>query len=96
MGVTPTIYFLRAGEGPVKIGYTSRRGEYRLREAQTYQDRDLILLVETMGTKKDEDALHRMFRTSHIRGEWFHYTDDLSDLVMYLIEGGSLQSYLAR
>jgi len=95
VGITPTIYFLKPlNEDRVKIGFTTRTGNHRRREAQTYNATELLVLVETFGSKKDEAALHYLFRGSLIHGEWFQYTKDIQDLVDFLVDGGSLGMYL--
>lgn len=95
MGAAPTVYFIQAGPGgPIKIGYTARSGAHRLRESQTGQHRELILLVEAAGTREDEAGLHGLFRDRRVRGEWFENCQELQDLIAYLQDGGSLRSYL--
>lgn len=80
----------------MKIGYTARSVRFRLAEAQTFHPGRLYVLVEALGTRSDEAALHRMFRHLRLNGEWFTYGDDLRELVVYLCEGGSLRSWLTE
>lgn len=93
---TPTVYFLQLDppDGPVKIGYTRRRVENRVAEGQTFSPTNIHVLVETPGTRRDEGQLHRYFAGARLKGEWFTYTEDLRDLVLYLLSGSSLQSWL--
>lgn len=94
---SPTVYFLQTGDpdSPVKIGYTARPTSERLREAKTFSAETLYILTETMGSQADEAALHRRFTGHRLRGEWFRYEGELRELVMYLLDGGSLQSWLS-
>lgn len=93
---SPTVYFIQDNppEGPVKIGYTSRAIHARVAEGQTFHANALTVLAETYGTRKDESALHRRFAHLRIRGEMFLYNAEIRDLVMHLIEGNNLQSWL--
>lgn len=93
---SPTVYFLQSADpdAPVKIGYTERPSRERLSEAQTFSAEKLYILIETLGSRDDETALHRRFATLNIRGEWFRYEGELRELVLYLLDGGSLQSWL--
>lgn len=95
MGTTPTVYFLREGDdGPIKIGFTTRKSKYRIREGQTFHSKELRLLAEAMGTKDMESALHVYFGPYKIRGELFEPNPELMDLILYLQDGGTLQSWL--
>lgn len=93
----PTIYFLQSDppSGPVKIGYTRRRAQDRVAEGQTFSSTPVRVLVETLGSRADEARLHRVFASSRVRGEWFLWTPELQELVLYLIEGGSLQNWFS-
>jgi Meiotically up-regulated gene 113 len=71
------IYFI-SNSINVKIGYTSRPVEERLRELQTGSDRELTLLATMPGEKEDEQYLHCKFRHLHERGEWFKLTIGLA------------------
>ena len=92
----PTVYFLQIDppSGPVKIGFTKRRVEDRVAEGQTFSPDSIRILVESIGSKKDEARLHRRFAHLRIRGEWFELKPDLQDLILYLVEGGNLSSWL--
>lgn len=91
-----TIYFMQsnAPDGPVKIGYTSRRTSVRRAEGQTFCCDDLTLLVEADGSMQDERRLHDLFSEIRMRGEWFRYEPPLQQLVLHLMEGYTLGSYL--
>ena len=79
----------------MKIGYTARRVSVRLAEGQTFAPEALLVLAESPGTLSDESRLHRIFREDHSRGEWYRYTPRLKELVGYLADGGSLESWLS-
>lgn len=96
MTFAPTVYFLQSEppEGPVKIGYTRRKVTDRVAEAQTFSANRIVVLAETLGSREEEATLHRVFAAQRLSGEWFRYDPPLRDLVCYLHEGGTLQSWL--
>lgn len=63
------IYFAEGGEF-IKIGFTLQIDErmHALRVACPF---DLRLLHSEFGTRDIEQRLHRRFKKSHVRGEWF-------------------------
>lgn len=72
------IYFVQPqGVDVVKIGFTSRPIERRLKTFQVFCWTALVLLHVTPGTEADEDRLHDRFQHLHIRGEWFRAEVDL-------------------
>ena len=56
--------------------------------------KELTLLVETFGTLEEEARLHKLFAPYHVRGEWFLSCPLLKELIEYLVDGGSLQTWL--
>ena len=70
----------------MKIGFTTRTPEERLRESQTFSTTILRLLVDTPGTLEQEKKLHALFAAARHHGEWFQPTDKLNDLIYSLIE----------
>lgn len=78
----------------MKIGYSGRSGSARAAEGQTFHSEELVVLVETRGTRAHEAALHRMFAPERLQGEWFRYTERIAELVEYLHEGHSLAAWL--
>ncbi len=74
------VYFIREEGGAVKIGYTHELDK-RLRALQTANPRLLAVLGIVAGERALEGKLHRRFIASHIRGEWFDYSEDLADFV---------------
>jgi hypothetical protein len=64
------IYFLRAGDF-VKIG-RSKNWRYRMAGMQVGSPYTIVPLLVLIGDQREEQKLHRRFRASHFRGEWFH------------------------
>lgn len=77
------VYFiLDTYSNSVKIGYTTIKGlKKRLETLQIGTPYELKLLGATWGDKKVEKLIHEQFHSSHIRGEWFHYTKELEDFI---------------
>jgi hypothetical protein len=77
------VYFiLDTYSNSVKIGYTTIKGlKKRLETLQIGTPYELKLLGATWGDKKVEKTIHKRFYSSHIRGEWFHYTKELEDFI---------------
>ena len=66
------IYFIQSGDnGPIKIGYTDNNIENRLSGLQVSCPEKLTLLGCVDGDIYIEVALHKLFKTLRIRGEWF-------------------------
>lgn len=82
---TGYIYFLLARDNLVtpmlKIGFSLRRPDLRLRGCQTGSPSKLELICVIVGTMRDERALHIRFKADHSHGEWFTYSGDLQDYV---------------
>ena len=88
----PTVYFLRrASGGPIKIGYTARRGDARRTEAQVFHAEVIDLLAEGDGTLETERALHAYFAPYHVAGEWFEPCEELLDLIDAVRDGVSIR-----
>lgn len=68
--VKQQIYFITAGSY-VKIG-TSCNVEERLASIRTSNAEDARLAESFLGGHKLEKALHALFKSHHVRGEWFH------------------------
>jgi hypothetical protein len=70
------IYFVRAGDGPIKIGITNTiRSRLRVLQSGHYEELSLLLVIE--GTPSQEALIHHRFSHLHIRGEWFTAGADL-------------------
>lgn len=79
------IYFVEAvGTDLLKIGFTDRDVECRLKELQTGCPHKLRVLATYDGGVAEEAALHTVF--SHLRttGEWFRMDDEVRWLVSYV------------
>lgn len=79
--VTGFIYFAQCGDdGPIKIGYSSDP-TLRAGTLQTAHHEELRLLCTLPGDTEDEARLHRRFKRSRIRGEWFRPSPSLVQFV---------------
>lgn len=86
-GPTGLVYFIAAGNGHVKIGY-STKPKARLRELQTGSRAALRLIATTPGTYADERDLHTRFSMYRSHGEWFRFKGELRAYVEGLyVEG---------
>ena len=65
-----TIYFISDGEF-IKIGYTDRDVESRLKSLQTGNPKKLVLLGQMDGNESKEADLHEQFKALRAHGEWF-------------------------
>jgi Meiotically Up-regulated Gene 113 (MUG113) protein len=70
---TRRVYFIQCGDvaGPVKIGI-SGDVQQRLDGIQSHNPHVCRLLGTMAGGRLMEEALHRRFSHSRIRGEWFY------------------------
>lgn len=84
------VYFIRAGEGPVKIGWT-RDVRQRLEHTQTHNHEALTLVGSIAGDTRTEAELHRCLRPFHIRGEWYAWAPEVESAVAGLIAAASLR-----
>lgn len=70
------IYFVRAENGPIKIGTTGRL-EWRLRSLRGQSPVPLELLGSVPGNRADEHEFHRRFAEHRLHGEWFDPHPDI-------------------
>lgn len=77
------VYFLRAADGPIKIGVTDHLNK-RLQILQCGHFQRLEYLMATEGTPGCEAKLHRKFKKFHIRGEWFEAAPELLKFIAAL------------
>jgi hypothetical protein len=71
------VYLIQAGNTNfVKIG-VSFEPQRRLRDLQTSHYEELKIVAFKEGGKDDELRLHIKFKDSHVRGEWFKFSDDI-------------------
>ena len=76
------IYFI-ATKDKIKIGYTKNSVEKRLKQLQTGNDENLVLLGYLRGESEEEKILHKQFSKYRIRhnGEWFFPADELIEYI---------------
>lgn len=67
------IYFIKAGDKSLKIGYVDNEKNLkrRLSQLQISSPDKLKLIAYFEGSIKKEKELHKKFSSYHIRGEWF-------------------------
>ena len=70
------VYLVRAGDGPVKIGFSDDVAT-RLVKMQADNHERLILLRELDADRAGEASLHARFQNQHMRGEWFSFSEDM-------------------
>jgi hypothetical protein len=76
------IYFLLADKlDAVKIGFTRLSVEGRFKDYSSYCPYAYEVLKVISGTMLEERALHKRFVKDKIRGEWFHYTEELKKFI---------------
>lgn len=76
------IYFLLSEKhDAVKIGFTRGSMEKRMKYFSTVCPYDYDVLKVIEGTMVEEHQLHKRFVKDKIRGEWFHYSDDLKHFI---------------
>jgi hypothetical protein len=73
------IYFIVCGDY-IKIGY-SDNPEKRLVQMQTGSPIDMSLALKIEGTRATEQEMHSRFSRLRVRGEWFHFDEELRDFV---------------
>lgn len=84
------VYFIAAYWGaPVKIGWAAVP-ERRLRELQIANHAELRIIAAVPGSKEDEREMHRWFAPQRHRGEWFCWTQELGDFLVWLARDGRL------
>lgn len=87
------IYFIEAvGTGMVKIGFTHRSAETRIKAFATHTPFEIKLLATCPGTKCEEKTFHKMFSEKRVRGEWFLLDEDISEYIreMGFVEDGGV------
>ena len=82
------VYFIKMEEtGDIKIGFSEKHPEGRLKEFQTGNSNKLILLGFIEGTYQDESNLHEEFSQERIReSEWFRSSPRLKIRIKELLE----------
>lgn len=75
------VCFIRAGKsGPIKIGFSNDVKD-RLSSLQTSHYESLTLLGVVNAAICSEAAMHFLHKKDHIRGEWFHSSEELLDFI---------------
>jgi hypothetical protein len=82
-------------DAPVKIGVSTVPAR-RLRALRTGHHDNLLVLARGLGGSVEEQALHRMFATERLRGEWFKRSDSIIDLIAFLKSGGLVRDLIAQ
>ena len=73
-----TVYYLRADNGAIKIGYTTNTSK-RFSTISTASPLGLELVAQEGGGLKLERSRHSQFKSDSIRGEWFYPSDALNE-----------------
>ena len=79
-----TVYFVRCGD-TVKVGYVKHDVEKRLKQLQTGNHEEFVLIGQIPGTTRDEAAIHRQLKRFQIRREWFAWSDEVEGLIKDII-----------
>jgi hypothetical protein len=83
------VYFIQADGGAVKIGFTAKSAEGRLRSLQTGTPGSLRLLGWIKASESFERHLHARFWGWHLRGEWFEPTRGLLNFIKRTAHSGA-------
>jgi hypothetical protein len=65
------VYLIANESGQVKIGYSAKSPEARLKSMQTGNHEKLTLVWVIAGDDNDERILHNVFKDKRVKGEWF-------------------------
>jgi hypothetical protein len=77
---TGKIYFITDGEF-IKIGYTEKDINTRLAQLQTANAKELIVVLDLLGSRELEKQLHKKFGHLKIRGEWFRKEGEILEYI---------------
>ena len=81
------VYFIQEeGTHKIKIGFSEKHPNGRLKDFQTGNSNKLNLLGYIEGTYEDESNLHREFYEERGNGEWFEYSPRLKEGIKELLE----------
>lgn len=81
------VYFVRAENGLIKIGFSLRHPSKRLKDLQGASPEKLELIGFFEGSVKDESATHRKFEKCRSHCEWFKPSKELSQFIKEKING---------
>lgn len=65
----------------IKIGFTTKEINYRLKQLQTGNENKLELIFYINGTHKIEKKLHKKFVNLKLEGEWFKESQEIYDYI---------------
>ena len=87
------IYFIMAvGTNMIKIGKADNVKK-RIKNMQTGNHNKLILLASYKAPHDEEGYLHHKLRKYRSRGEWFHLSDTIIDLLGSIKRGGQVNAH---
>lgn len=74
------VYLIAAKDtGTLKIGFSLKTPDSRLRTLQTANPHELRLLSLVRGSRRDEQRFHEQFAHHRVRGEWFEDTAEIRE-----------------
>lgn len=77
------LYFIQEeGGGPIKVGFANDV-QMRLKQLQTGNPRQLVLLVAMPGHSELEACIHRCWERYRIRGEWFADCEEIQQAIRH-------------
>lgn len=80
------VYFVEDQSRRVKIGYTAKQVDRRIQSLQIGNPERLTLLGVMPGGPIVESSVHRKFAHCHIRGEWYHMNEEISEYIQAINE----------
>ena len=82
------LYFIRMGDGPVKIGRT-RNLKSRLKMLQCGSPYPLTVMGVLKDQGDSEGCWHGRFFNQRLVGEWFEWSDDLQGAISEALDSGN-------
>lgn len=77
------VYMVRVGDnGPVKIGWSARSPEKRVRSLQCGHHQHLRIIRTVDGPREAERWMHEFFRAQRLRGEWFKWSLQMTEVTL--------------
>ena len=81
------VYFIKMEEtGDIKIGFSEKHPNGRLKDFQTGNSNKLNLIGFIEGTYQDETDLHQEFSENKVRNEWFESSPRLEKRIKDMLE----------
>lgn len=80
------IYFIQSQNGSIKIGYTDRDPQIRLKELQTGNPEKLELIAVSNGSRYQERKIHKTLKKWRCKGgtEWYEPIELLLEYIKTL------------